>query len=148
MNILDDAMKQPKKDTLLEHKAAIEVLREKGYTWREIAQFLTERGIETDHTKIYKLIQRSNKMISRGSYSKLKDIASANGGSMEWNENSKHWEIKINNANLEYTSNGSGYIKELDSLYVPLIVEPKHYSDHADILLQDAEKIFLARFGV
>ena len=68
MNILDDAMKQPKKDTLLEHKSAIEVLREKGYTWREIAQFLTERGIETDHTKIYKLIQRSNKMISRGSY--------------------------------------------------------------------------------
>ncbi|MBT7412236.1 MAG: hypothetical protein HN828_04165 [Candidatus Thioglobus sp.] len=148
MNILEEANKQPKKESLLEYIEAIEVLRSKGYTWREVAKFLNDRGVETDHTKIYKMMQRRNKMKSRGSYKKLKDIAVDNGGKMEWNPDTKHWEITINNVPLTYTSNGSGYIRELDALYVPLVVEPRHYSDHTDTLLQDAEKIFLARFGL
>ena len=107
-----------------------------------------KRYIGNQETKIYKMMQRRNKMKSRGSYKKLKDIAVDNGGKMEWNPDTKHWEITINNVPLTYTSNGSGYIRELDALYVPLVVEPRHYSDHTDTLLQDAEKIFLARFGL
>jgi len=147
-DILEEAKKQPKKESLSEYKETIEVLRNKGYTWRDISKFLNDRGVETDHTKIYRMMQRVNKMKSRGSYKKLKDIAADNDGKMEWNESTKHWEITINSKTLTYTSNGGGYIRELDSLYVPLIVEPKHYSDHTDILLQDAEKVFLSRFSL
>lgn len=40
---------------LEEYREAVEALRKKGYTWREIASFLNERGVSTDHTRIYRL---------------------------------------------------------------------------------------------
>jgi hypothetical protein len=46
----------PARETLAEHRKTIAVLRSKNYTWREIAQFLTERGVVTDHTRIYRFM--------------------------------------------------------------------------------------------
>ena len=37
-----------------EDREAVEVLREKGYTWRETAAFLNERGVAVDHTRLYR----------------------------------------------------------------------------------------------
>ena len=71
MNLLEEAKKQPKKVSLSEYKEAIGVLRDKGYTWRDIANFLNDRGVETDHTKIYKMMQRSKKMNESRVYDKL-----------------------------------------------------------------------------
>lgn len=51
------AADRPRED-LTVHLPAITALRDKGYTWRQIADFLTERGVETDHTKIYRLMAK------------------------------------------------------------------------------------------
>lgn len=56
--ILEAALAAPLKDTLSEHKAAIVALRAKNYTWREIAKFLQELGVDTDHSKVYRFMQR------------------------------------------------------------------------------------------
>ena len=47
-DILKAAQGAPAKDSLEAHLETIETLRDKGYTWREIAAFLTERGVPTD----------------------------------------------------------------------------------------------------
>lgn len=60
VNILDEAQAAPAKGGLEVHKEAILLLRDKGYTWREIADFLAQRGVQTDHTKIYRLINKTN----------------------------------------------------------------------------------------
>ena len=59
-NILNEAQAVPVKDSLELHREAILLLREKGYTWREIADFLAQRGVHSDHTKIYRLINKTN----------------------------------------------------------------------------------------
>lgn len=33
----------------------MQVLRDKGFTWREIADFLTEQGVQADHTRVYRV---------------------------------------------------------------------------------------------
>ena len=53
-NILADAKAAPPKVRLEEYREAVETLREKGYSWREVADFLTQRGVATDHTRIYR----------------------------------------------------------------------------------------------
>ena len=42
--LLREAKQVKSKDSLLEHREAIAVLRQKGLSWREIALFFTERG--------------------------------------------------------------------------------------------------------
>lgn len=59
-SILNEAQAAPVKGGLDVHREAILVLRDKGYTWREIADFLAKRGVQTDHTKIYRLINKTN----------------------------------------------------------------------------------------
>lgn len=59
-NILNEAQLAPAKGGLEAHREAILLLRDKGYTWREIAEFLAQRGVQTDHTKIYRLINKTN----------------------------------------------------------------------------------------
>jgi hypothetical protein len=54
--ILEAAKAAPHRNPLEDHRATIETLRQKKYTWREIADFLNDRGVETDHTTIYRLI--------------------------------------------------------------------------------------------
>lgn len=58
--ILKAARATPEKQNLEAYREAVEVLREKGFTWRDIADFLTERGVSTDHTRIYRLFGQKN----------------------------------------------------------------------------------------
>ncbi len=58
-NILEDAQSAPSKSSIEEHKEAILILRSKKFTWREIADFLVERGVQTDHTQVYRLISKT-----------------------------------------------------------------------------------------
>jgi len=59
--ILKDAKKAPSKNDLEAHRDAIRTLREKEYSWREIATFLNEHGVKTDHTKIFRFMNKKRK---------------------------------------------------------------------------------------
>ena len=52
--IISDAKAAKPKEPLSAYNDAISILRGKGYSWREIAAFLSERGVKTDHTKVYR----------------------------------------------------------------------------------------------
>lgn len=56
--ILKEAKGVKEKETLAPHEQTIRTLREKKYSWREIAEFLRERGIDTDHSKVFRFIQK------------------------------------------------------------------------------------------
>jgi hypothetical protein len=57
-SVLAEAQKAPAKSELGPYFEAIKALREKKWSWREIADFLQERGIETDHTKLLRFMQK------------------------------------------------------------------------------------------
>jgi hypothetical protein len=63
-DILKAAQSAPSKDSLDAHLATIETLRDKGYTWREIAAFLTEHGVPTDHSKVFRLATKHERLES------------------------------------------------------------------------------------
>lgn len=63
-DILEAAQNAPSKDSLEEHLPTIETLRGKGYTWREIAAFLTEHGVPTDHSKVFRLVTKHERLES------------------------------------------------------------------------------------
>ena len=52
--LLREALEAPIKVQLEDHREAVEALRAKGYSWREVADFLNERGVSTDHTRLYR----------------------------------------------------------------------------------------------
>lgn len=52
--ILAAAQAAPPKARLQDHREAVQALRDKGFTWREIADFLTTQGVPTDHTRVYR----------------------------------------------------------------------------------------------
>jgi hypothetical protein len=53
--LLEEAMKEQKRVLLMDHINTIVVLRdEKKFTFRAIADWLSERGIEVDHSAIYR----------------------------------------------------------------------------------------------
>ncbi len=55
-----EATKSPDKFGVEDYRDTIWLLRNKGHTWREIADFLNEKGIKTDHTRVYRLIMEGN----------------------------------------------------------------------------------------
>jgi hypothetical protein len=56
--ILAEAHQAESRDTLKAHRKTIDLLRSKGYSWREIAEFLSERGVEADHTKLFRFMKQ------------------------------------------------------------------------------------------
>jgi hypothetical protein len=58
-DLLRDALAAPDKGKLERHRPAILELRRKSYSWREIAEFLNERGVTTDHTKVFRFITKA-----------------------------------------------------------------------------------------
>ncbi len=59
--ILAEAKAAASKTRIEEYREAVQTLREKGYTWREIADFLRARGVVTDHTRIYRTFGKNTK---------------------------------------------------------------------------------------
>ena len=52
---LEEAKKEQKRKLLFDHIKTINLLRnEKRFTFREIAEWLAARGIETDHSAVYR----------------------------------------------------------------------------------------------
>jgi hypothetical protein len=52
---LEEAKNEPKRKLIGDHIQTINVLRnEKRFTFRAIAEWLTKRGIETDHSSVYR----------------------------------------------------------------------------------------------
>lgn len=59
--LLRDAQAAPAKPQLADHADAVRELRQKGYSWREVAEFLNERGVQTDHTRVYRTFGETNR---------------------------------------------------------------------------------------
>jgi len=62
--ILKAAKLAPARESLETHSETIKTLRKKGYTWREVADFLREHGVDTDHTKLFRFMQRQEKSMN------------------------------------------------------------------------------------
>ncbi len=60
--ILQEAKRTREKDSLAVHEKAIRTLREKKYSWRDIAKFLCDRGVETDHSKVFRFVQKIGRL--------------------------------------------------------------------------------------
>lgn len=59
--ILAAAKAAPAKVRLEEYREVVQELRGKGFSWRQVADFLTERGVVTDHTWVYRTFGKSQK---------------------------------------------------------------------------------------
>lgn len=57
--IINDADAAEPKEPLVAVAGVISTLRDKGYSWRDIASFLNERGVKTDHTRVYRFHKKS-----------------------------------------------------------------------------------------
>ena len=61
-SILEEALKAPTRSSAIApYSEAIRALRLKEWSWREISAFLKERGVEVDHTKLLRFMQRLEK---------------------------------------------------------------------------------------
>ncbi len=59
--LLAAAKAAPAKVRLEEYREVVQELRGKGFTWREVADFLTERGVPTDHSWVYRTFGKRQK---------------------------------------------------------------------------------------
>lgn len=55
--LLQKVNELPSRDPLARHRKVIAALRTKDYSWRDIAEFLKEHGIETDHTRLMRFMK-------------------------------------------------------------------------------------------
>jgi len=53
--LLREAEQEPDYRTLDEYSDTIETLREKGFSYREISEWLKERGVDADHNAVYRI---------------------------------------------------------------------------------------------
>ena len=67
-DILKDARSAKSRESLDDYREAISVLREKGYSWREVAEFLQARGVNTDHTKLYRFMTQQEGPVDDGTF--------------------------------------------------------------------------------
>lgn len=58
--LLELANEMPSKFGVETYRDTICTLRRKGYTWREIADFVIEKGVKTDHTRIYRMMMEGD----------------------------------------------------------------------------------------
>jgi len=57
--LLREAQEEPGYRDLREYFPVISTLRDKGFSYREIAEWLSERGIDLDHNAVYRLYTRN-----------------------------------------------------------------------------------------
>jgi hypothetical protein len=57
--LLREAEEEPNYRDLSEYCPVIAILRGKGFSYREIAEWLSERGVELDHNAVYRLYTRN-----------------------------------------------------------------------------------------
>ena len=54
-----EAEQEPDFRTLSAYVDSIQMLREKGFSYREIAHWLSERGVDVDHNAVYRVYTNS-----------------------------------------------------------------------------------------
>ena len=57
--LLREAEEEPNYRDLSEYCPVIATLRGKGFSYREVAEWLSERGVELDHNVVYRLYTRN-----------------------------------------------------------------------------------------
>jgi transposase-like protein len=57
--LLREAEEEPSYRDLREYVPVISTLRGKGFSYRDIAEWLSERGIDLDHNGVYRLYTKS-----------------------------------------------------------------------------------------
>jgi hypothetical protein len=73
--LLEEAKLERKRVLLMEHIGAIKVLRdEKKFTFRAIADWLTKRGIEVDHSAVYRAYEASIPEEQRAPFQDWSDV--------------------------------------------------------------------------
>lgn len=66
--LLKLATEQPSQFGLEAYLDTICELRRKGYTWRSIADFLIEKGVKTDHARVYRLMMEGDPLFDFHDY--------------------------------------------------------------------------------
>jgi len=112
--IIEDAKAAKRKETLDAYREVIQILRGKGYSWRDISDFLIERGVRVDHTKVYRFAKKIEKTKGKN----MKIITSEQYedalNSIEINDAQKEMlkvHFKALNRSISYTelANAAGY---------------------------------------
>lgn len=57
-DLLDEAEQEPDHIDLAEYWRVIAKLREKGLTFREVADWLSQRGVDADHNAVYRVYSK------------------------------------------------------------------------------------------
>jgi hypothetical protein len=57
--VFREAEQEPDFRTLSAYVDSIQTLRDKGFSYREIAKWLSERGVEADHNAVYRVFTNS-----------------------------------------------------------------------------------------
>jgi hypothetical protein len=87
-----EAEKEPSRRGLEDYSGAIRVLKEdKGFSFREIAAWLQQRGLNTDHNAVWRAYSKTNPSGQLGETNELSEQyerKTAHGGAMPWLEGS------------------------------------------------------------
>jgi hypothetical protein len=153
--ILEAAQAAPPKQALEAHREVIELLRGKGYSWREIATFLNGHGVAADHTAVYRLMKGRNSMMTgteNPAYERVKSLIQAMGGEMKWLAGGAPgggtWELALwgRTARIPVRDN---QVNDLDRLYISKVTSPKSWADyeHPGELRSDAFWDLVALFS-
>jgi hypothetical protein len=133
---LEAARAAPTKQALEAHREAIELLRNKGYSWREIASFLNEHGVTTDHTAIYRLIKGRSDMTTATDnlpYEPVRSLIQGMGGEMTWLAGGAPgggtWELVLHGRTARIPVRDN-QVNDLDRLYVSKVENPKNWADY------------------
>ncbi len=135
-NILDDARSAPSKESLEPHREAITLLRNKGYSWRDVAEFLAERGVNTDHTAVFRFVNRRGTMATvdpARPYNRVRKLVELLGGDMRWiaggGPGGGKWKLAIGDKVTEVRIQDRS-VNDLDRLYVAKVPNPKTWDDY------------------
>ncbi|MBO6574456.1 MAG: hypothetical protein JJ896_03495 [Rhodothermales bacterium] len=89
--LLAAAREAPQQNRLDDLAEVVETLRTKGYSWRQVAEFLQERGIQTDHTRLFRKF--GPKPASRGGVVKPITVRKARYRGERLTKRGKTWQI-------------------------------------------------------
>jgi hypothetical protein len=87
-----EAEKEPSRRGLEDYSEAIRVLKEdKGFSFREIAAWLQQRGLNTDHNAVWRAYSKatpSDQLGESNERNERYELKTAHGGAMPWIEGS------------------------------------------------------------
>jgi hypothetical protein len=135
-DILRDAHAAPSKQTLQSQREPIALLRAKGYTWRQIAAFLNERGIQTDHTAVYRLLKGRAGVAGpspHAAYEQVRALLDTVGGEMVWQPGGVNgggdWELTLHGKKRRVPVRNNE-VNALDELCIAKTRTPHSWNDY------------------